>query len=145
MRRREFCLATGAIGAEIAFGQQRSIDAFFNEFTDEWVRHSPGLATSQRYFTGEEQDRLERTLAPVTAEESRRTIALAKKGLAGLKGFDRRFFSDSQRLWADVMQWQLQMVVDEEPYLDYSFPLQQMNGWNVSVVERFTVGRPLTK
>jgi uncharacterized protein (DUF885 family) len=43
------------------------------------------------------------------------------------------------------MAWQLQMVVDEEPYLDYSFPLQQMNGWNVNVVERFTVGRPLTK
>ena len=25
------------------------------------------------------------------------------------------------------------------------FPLEQMNGWNVSAVERFTVARPLTK
>ena len=145
MRRREFCLATAAISAEIAFGQQRAIDDFFREFTDEWVRQSPGLATSQRYFTGAEQDRLERMIAPVTPEESRKTIALAKKGIAGLKGFDRRAMTDSQRLWADVMEWQLQMVVDEEPYLDYEFPLQQMNGWNVNVVERFTVGRPLTK
>ncbi|MEO5926919.1 MAG: DUF885 domain-containing protein [Bryobacteraceae bacterium] len=145
MRRREFCLATAAMGAEIAFGQARAIDVFFAEFTDEWVRHSPGLATSQRYFTGEEQDRLERSIAPNTPEEARKTIALAKKGLAGLKGFDRAAMTDSQRLWADVMAWQLQMVVDEEPYLDYSFPLQQMNGWNVSVVERFTVSRPLAK
>jgi uncharacterized protein (DUF885 family) len=145
MRRRTFVMAAAAAGVEIAFGQARAIDAFFSEFTDEWVRHNPGLATSQRYFAGEEQDRLERTLAPVTVEESRKTIALARKGLAGLKGFDRAVMTDSQRLWADVMQWQLQTVVDEEPYLDYSFPLQQMNGWNVNVVERFTVGRPVAK
>jgi uncharacterized protein (DUF885 family) len=145
MQRRIFCLAAAAAGAEVAFGQTRTIDDFFREFTDEWVRQSPGLATSQRYFTGTEQDRLERTLAPITPGESRKTIALARKGIAGLKAFDGGALSESQRLWAEVMEWQLKMVVDEEPYLDYSFPLQQMNGWNVNVVERFTVGRPLTK
>jgi uncharacterized protein (DUF885 family) len=145
MQRRTFCLAAAATGAEIAFGQARAIDDFFREFTDEWVRQSPGLATSQRYFTGAEQDRLERTIAPITPDESRKTIALARKGLAGLKAFNRAGMTDSQRLWADVMEWQLQVVVDEEPYLDYSYPLQQMNGWNVNVVERFTVGRPLTR
>ena len=145
MKRRTFCLVTGA---GLALGQTkapRTIDDFFSEFTDEWVRQNPGLATSQRYFTGSEQDRLERTLAPITPDESRKTIALAKKGLAGLKAFNPATLTDSQRLWADVMEWQLKIVADEEPYLDYSFPLQQMNGWNVNVVERFTVGRPLTK
>ena len=44
---------------------------------------------------------------------------------------------------ADVMRWQLNTVVDEEPYLDYTFPLQQMNGVNVSVVEALTVRHPL--
>jgi len=145
MQRRTFCLAAAAAGAEIAIGQARTIDSFFNEFTDEWVRNSPSLATSQRYFTGAEQDRLERMIAPVTPEEAKKTIALARKGLAGLRAFDRAAMSDSRRLWADVMEWQLQTVVDEEPYLDYSYPLQQMNGWNVNVVERFTVGRPISK
>lgn len=147
MQRRTFCLAAAAAGAQAVLGQggARTIDDFFREFTDEWVRNSPGLATSQRYFTGAEQDRLERMLAPVTLQESRKTIALARKGLTGLRAFDRAAMSEAQRLWADVMEWQLSIVVEEEPYLDYSFPLQQMNGWNVNVVERFTVGRPLTR
>lgn len=147
MQRRTFCLTAAAAGAEIAFGQTgpRTIDDFFREFTDEWVRNSPGLATSQRYFTGAEQDKLERTMSPVTLAESRKTIALARKGLTELRKFDRARMTESQRLWADVMEWQLNIVVDEEPFLDYSFPLQQMNGWNVNIVERFTVGRPLTK
>ena len=33
------------------------------------------------------------------------------------------------------MDWQLEIVVRQEPYLDYTFPLEQMNGWNVSLVE----------
>jgi uncharacterized protein (DUF885 family) len=43
------------------------------------------------------------------------------------------------------MDWQLEIAVAEEPYFDYTFPLEQMNGWNVSAVERFTVSRPLAK
>jgi uncharacterized protein (DUF885 family) len=147
MQRRSFCLAAAAAGSHALLGQAApsGIDEFFRTFTDEWVRNNPALATSQRYFTGAEQDRLERMLAPVTLEESRKTIALARKGLAGLRAFDRAAMSEQQRLWADVMEWQLNILVEEEPFLDYSFPLQQMNGWNVSVVERFTVGRPLTR
>ena len=53
--------------------------------------------------------------------------------------------TETQRVSAEVMKWQLEMVVAEEPYWDYSFPLEQMNGWNVSAVERFTVARPLSK
>jgi uncharacterized protein (DUF885 family) len=147
MQRRTFCLTAAAAGTHALLGQAApsGIDEFFRTFTDEWVRNNPALATSQRYFTGAEQDRLERMLAPVTLEESRKTIALARKGLAGLRAFDRAAMSEQQRLWADVMEWQLNILVEEEPFLDYSFPLQQMNGWNVSVVERFTVGRPLTR
>ena len=41
----------------------------------------------------------------------------------------------SQRISADVMQWQLQNAVDDEPFLDYDFPLEQMNGVNVTAAE----------
>jgi len=44
-----------------------------------------------------------------------------------------------QKLSAELLQWQLDMAIGEEPYLDYSFPLQQMNGVNVSLVEGLTV------
>lgn len=121
----------------------RTIADFFREFTDDWVRHDPDLATSTRYFSGDEQDRLERQLTPHTVEWRRDRIRRARQGLAELRRFDRTALSDAQRLAADVMEWQLDMRVREEPYLDYVFPLEQMNGANVGLIEMLTVRHPL--
>src|SRR5580698_2874563 len=128
--------------------QQTSIDDFFRDFTDEWVRGSPNLATSARYFTGEEQDRLERQITPETRAYRQARIQLARKGLAELSGFesakpDAARLTETQRLSADIMRWQLKTTADEEPYLDFSFPLQQMNGVNINLVEAMTVRHPL--
>jgi uncharacterized protein (DUF885 family) len=123
--------------------QQPNIDNFFRDFTAEWVRANPNLATSARYFTGEEQARLERQLTPQTNAYHRARIQLAKQGLAGLQKFDRARLTDTQRISAGLMEWQLDTVVREEPYLDYSFPLEQMNGVNVSLIETLTVRHPL--
>ena len=46
--------------------QQDNIDDFFRDFTAEWIRHDPDLAARTRYFSGEEQDRFERELTPLT-------------------------------------------------------------------------------
>ena len=45
-----------------------------------------------------------------------------------------------QRVSAEVLDWQLDTIVREEPYLDYTYPLEQMNGANVGLVE--TLMRP---
>jgi len=119
------------------------IGDFFRAFTDDWVRHDPDLATAARYFSGTEQDRLERQLTPRTVEWRRDRINRARRGLADLRRFDRSQLSDSQRIAADVMEWQLDMRVREEPFLDYTFPLEQMNGANVGFVEALTVRHPL--
>src|SRR5579883_399790 len=124
-------------------GQQPDINDFFRNFTAEWVRSSPNLATSSRYFTGEEQERLERELTPETLAYRRARIELARKGLAELGKFDRSKLTEIQRVSADLMAWQLDTVVREEPFLDYSFPLQQMSGANVNLVEVLTVRHPV--
>ena len=41
------------------------------------------------------------------------------------------------------MQWQLQSAVDGEPFLDYDFPLQQMNGVNVNLPNALAVVHPV--
>jgi uncharacterized protein (DUF885 family) len=147
--RREFCAAAAAgvvAGPAWVFGQAKpSLDDFLTQFADEWVASNPTFATNQRYFTGAKQDQLERMLSPFGLAEANKTIALAKKGLGQLRAFDRATLTEKQQLWADVVDWQLASVIEEEPFLDYSFPLQQMNGFNVNVVERFTVSRPLTR
>ena len=129
--------------APLLFSQQPNIDDFFRNFTTEWVRSSPNLATSSRYFTGDEQDRLERELTPETLAYRRARIALARKGLAELARYNRSQLTETQRVSADLMHWDLDAIVREEPFLDYSFPLQQMSGANVNLVEALTVRHPL--
>jgi uncharacterized protein (DUF885 family) len=122
--------------------QRRTIDDFFRDFTAEWVRGNPNLAASARYFTGDEQERLERQLTPETEAYKRGRIQLARRGITELAKFNRSELTELQRVSADLMQWQLDTVVSEERYLDYTFPLQQMNGVNNAVVETLTVRRP---
>lgn len=131
-----------ALGAQPQAGT-RSIGDFFREFTDDWVRHDPDQATATRYFSGVEQDRLERQITPRTLEWRRDRIRRARQGLADLRRFDRSRLTDAQRIAADVMDWQLDMRVREEPFLDYTFPLQQMNGVNVELIEALTVRHPV--
>src|SRR5437762_7189515 len=69
--------------------QSRSIDDFFRDFAADWVRHDPVLATSTRYFSGEEQQSLERQLRPETAAYKRDRIQRARQGLAELRKFNR--------------------------------------------------------
>ncbi|HEY0682709.1 MAG TPA: DUF885 domain-containing protein [Steroidobacter sp.] len=122
-----------------------TVDAFFARFTDEWVRADPDLATGSRYFSGEEQNRLEQQLTPRTRAHTLERIKMAKRGLAELQKFDRNKMNDAQRVSAELMQWQLENVVAGEAYLDYDFPLDQFSGANVGLVESLTLRHPLVK
>jgi uncharacterized protein (DUF885 family) len=133
----------GTIAAAQGARSGQTIDDFFNDFAAEWVRSNPDQATATRYFTGAEQDRLEQQLTPATDAYLRARIELASKGLVELGKFDRAGLTEQQRVSAELAQWQLQTVVDQEPYIDFVFPLEQMNGVNVRVVEALTVRHPL--
>jgi len=136
-------IAQGATPQLRSDARTRTVDDFFRDFTAEWVRTNPDLARRTRYLTGEEQDRLERQLTPWTEAWRRARIALARSGLAELQSLDRATMSDAQRLSADVMQWQLQSIIDGEPYYDDSFPLNQFGGANVALVDALVVVHPL--
>ncbi len=126
-----------------ASAQQRTIDEFFDEFTATWVRNDPDLATAIRYFSGEEQDRLERQMTPNTRAWQLDRIRRAREGVQQLQAFERAKLTDAQRLSADLMQWQLEGVVRGERFLDYRFPLNQFSGANVDLVEALTLRHPL--
>jgi uncharacterized protein (DUF885 family) len=121
----------------------RDIGRFFDEFTAEWVRRDPDLATATRYFSGAEQDRLEQQLTPNTRAWSLERVALARRGLSELGKFDTAKLDESQRLSAQLMHWMLDSVVRGEQYMDYRFPLEQFGGANVQLVETLTLRHPL--
>ena len=124
-------------------GSDRNLESFFDEFTAEWVRRDPDLATATRYFSGAEQDRLEQQLTPNTRAWDLERVALARRGLSELGKFDTAKLSESQRLSAQLMQWMLDSVVRGEQYMDYRFPLEQFGGANVELVETLTLRHPV--
>lgn len=112
----------------------QTVEAFFNDFTAEWIRGDPNLATSLRYFQGEEQDQLDRQLTPLTPAYELERIELAKQGLARLRNLDRAGTSRLLRASADLLERQLQFVVDAQPFLDYGLPpLNQFLGANTAL------------
>jgi uncharacterized protein (DUF885 family) len=124
-------------------GQGRGIGAFFDDFSAQWMRRRPSQSTGSRYFSGPEQDRLDRQLTPETSEWRRETVEQARRGLKELSSFDRSRMTDAERVSADVMQWQLQIIIDGEPFSDYDFPLDQFGGANVGIPNLLTVVHPV--
>ena len=133
-------LLTMAIGVA---GQVRTVDGFFEEFSSDWVRRRPNQATQSRYFTGAEQDRLDQQLNPETPEFRQETVEQARRGLKELAQFDRSRMSGTERVSADVMQWQLQIIAEGEPFGDYDFSLDQFDGANVRLANLMTVVHPV--
>src|SRR5262245_23012740 len=123
--------------------QPPTIADFFDRFTADWIRSSPDQATSTRYFSGEEQRNLERQLTPVTEAWAKSRRDLARRGLAELSRFDLSRVNKTDRLSAELMRWQLQVVVDGERFADYAFPFDQFQGVNVNLPNAFTVVHPL--
>lgn len=143
MKLRLFVVALLAVSAATVVAQPPTIGDFFDRFTADWVRQSPDQAIATRYFGGAEQQALERQLTPLTEAWARSRRDLARRGLAELARFEPSRLNKTDRLSAELMRWQLQVVVDGEPHADYAFPFQQFDGVNVNLVNAFTVVHPL--
>ena len=137
------CLWSLALASCRAAAPAPSIDAFFDTFTADWVRMNPNQAIATRYFTGPEQDALETQMTPLTREWRSRRVELARRGLTELAAFDREALTETQRVSADLMKWQLEMVVEGQKYDDFYFPLEQFGGANVNLPNALTIVHPL--
>jgi uncharacterized protein (DUF885 family) len=123
--------------------QERTIDDFFREFTDAWIRGNPNQAIATRYFSGSEQDQLERQLTPDTPAWRQERYRLVRQGLIELATFDRARMSETARVSADLLKWQLESLAAGEAFDDYYFPFEQFGGVNVGLPNILTVGHPL--
>jgi uncharacterized protein (DUF885 family) len=131
------------LAVSLAHAQPQPIEEFFETFTAEWVRANPNLAISTGYFSGEEQRLLEQQLTPLSPEQRQAQLERARRGLEQLAQYDLTSLPEGLRISAEVMQWQLQMIVEGEAFEDYDFPLQQMSGANVNLINQLTVVHPL--
>lgn len=133
-----------AAAAAPAVKPNKAFDAWADRFAEDWVRANPQEATSTQYFTGAEQDALDRQLTPLTRAQRQKRIALAKTGVARLDKFLAGPLSEEQRTSASVMRWSLANTVDSEPYEDYNFVFSQF-GAQVGLVNFMTTTHPLRR
>jgi uncharacterized protein (DUF885 family) len=144
---RSFIALSVLVLAPALHAQDARVDAFFDRFATAWVEADPDLATGTRYFTGAKQAQLERQLTPQTRAWQIERIDLAKRGLLELSALladpAATRMTPTQRISAELMRWQLESVVSGEPFLDYSFPIDQFGGANITLVDNLTVRHPL--
>lgn len=142
--------ATPSTGAQLApasaaasVKENAAFDFWADKFAQDWVRQNPQLATSTQYFSGAEQDALDRQLAPLTEGRRKQMIALAKKGIAQLDKYLAGPLSEDQRISAATMRWSLSKTVEGEPFEDYNFIFSQHGGVHVGLVNFMTQTHPI--
>ena len=100
-------LAAGLLRAAPA-----TFDLWAEDFAARWVKLSPQFATRAQYFTGAEQDALDRQLNlgggfgqtyGVKAAQAR--AALAQQGLDEMKGYPEAALTPQQRTTAAIIRW----------------------------------------
>ncbi len=118
-------------------------DRFVDDFAADWVRADPESATAHQYFAGAEQDALDRQLTPITAEARAARVTRARFGLGALQQFDRAKLDSTERISAAMLEWQLDDIVRNEPFADYSFVFQQFSGLQVNLVNFLSQTHPI--
>jgi len=121
----------------------KSFNQWADDFSADWMRANPQGSTSTQYFTGAEQDALDRQLTPFTRSARAARVATAKVGLAELARFDRATLTPSQRISAATLSWHLQEVVDSEQFYDFNFIFNQFGGLQVRLVNFLSQTHPI--
>jgi len=137
-------LAAPATSA-VAVKSNAAFDRWADQFAQEWVRGNPQFATATQYFSGAEQDALDRQLTPQTPAQRKKMIAKAKEGIARLDKWMAGPLDETQRISAAVMRWSLSNTVANEPFEDHGFVFQQFSGAQVSLVNFMTQTHPMRR
>ena len=126
-----------------SFAADAEFDRLTDRIADAWMRLDPQLATTQQYFSGAEQDAIDRQLTPISDAHCAARIALARRALAELRGFDRAKFDGAQRISAMSLEWLLDDIIRNEPFEDYNFVFQQFRGLQVRLVNFLSQTHPV--
>lgn len=136
-------LASLALLASTLHAADPAFDTFAQKLADEWMRANPAGATQQQYFSGAEQDALDRQLTPITREARAARAALAASGLTELAKFDRARFSEAQRNSVAMLAWQLDDIVRAEPFEEHAFVFNQFRGLQLGLVNFLSQTHPI--
>lgn len=127
-----------------------AFDQWADDFAAQWVRLNPQFATRTQYFTGAEQDALDRQLGPSGAfgqlfgvKLYARYAALARQGLADLQRYPDAGLTPTQRTSAAIIRWTLENAVRNEAFAQHHFVFEQFGGLHLGLVNFLTSTHPI--
>jgi uncharacterized protein (DUF885 family) len=141
--RLSFALALPASALSTSYANDPAFDRWADALTTETMRASPTAATTSQFFSGAEQDALDRQLTPITKAYRAERVARARAALAELAKFDRAKLGSEQRISADIIAWSLQGSVDGEAFADFNFVFNQFGGLHVRLVNFLSQTHPI--
>ncbi len=127
-----------------------SFDQWADDFAVRWVKQNPQFATRAQYFSGVEQDALDRQLTlggafgqtyGVKAAQER--AALAREGLQALAGFPDAGLTPAQRTSAAIIKWTLEDAVRSAQFAQQTFIFNQFSGLHLGLVNFLTTTHPI--
>ncbi|HEX8406139.1 MAG TPA: DUF885 family protein, partial [Duganella sp.] len=131
-------------GASFSFAAQAvTFDAWADKVADAKVRADPEQATQKQYFSGKEQDALDRALTPNTQQYRKAEVAKAKAALVQLAAIDQKPLTPQQRASAAAIAWNLQGAVDAAQFEDHQFVFNQFTGLHVQIVNFLSQQHPI--
>jgi uncharacterized protein (DUF885 family) len=125
------------------FAADPAFDQWADGLATEAMRNNPSVATITQYFTGAEQDALDRQLTPFTKDYRAARVAVARRTLAELAKFDRSKLDAQQRISASIIEWQFNETVKADAFTDYNFIFNQFGGLHVRLVNFLSQTHPI--
>jgi uncharacterized protein (DUF885 family) len=128
-----------------------SFDAWAEHLAADWMRANPTAATAAQYFSGDEQDALDRRLTaidaqygtPLGAADLAAYVARARSGLQGLRRFRRDQLAPVQRVSAASLEWQLKDAIRIAEVSEDRLVFEQFRGQQVALVNFMTQIHPM--
>ena len=145
------CLLLSYTAHPLSSAPRVTFDDFAEQLAAEFVRSDPVLATQQQYFSGDEQDALDRQLIaidgqyrlPLGGAALRAYVARARAGLAQLRTYPRISLSPLQQISAASLDWQLRDALRMAADSEQRFVFDQFRGLQVSLVNALSQVHPL--
>jgi len=123
----------------VAQGPGADFGAFVQRYADDWMRFHTNAASSRRYFTGAEEDAIERQIEPVTAKQRSDELELIRRGLNELRRFDRARLAPTDQRSFDIIRWDLQTQLNGAAFDDDYFPFAQNYGVDANLISLLTI------
>lgn len=132
-------------------GANPAFDAYVGTLADDWVRADPTAATTVQYFSGAEQDALDRKLnakdfqygTPLALAERLRRSEAARAGLEQLQHYSPGELSPVQRVSQAMLTWKLRDTIRASDLTDHRFVFEQFRGLQVGLVNFLSQTHPV--